>query len=479
MAEENLKYKTKKGVYWTFFNTFAKNGLGFVVGVIMARLLSPSDYGITALPEIFIALGNIFMESGFSNAMVRKPDLKDEDLSTAFYYSTIVGILCYILIFFCAPYIAAFYDTPVIEKLVRITALIFLWSPLTTPQSVTLQRKLDFKTIARINITNNIIGAIIGITMAYCGYGLWALVAMSISSSLINCVQRFYVVRWLPKAGWSRESFRYLWGYGNKLMVSAFLDITYGNIVPIIVGKYFSTAQLGYYNRARSYANLPASQGTAVIQSVTFPVLSKMQGDTEIMARNYRKMLKLSAFVIFPVMVLLAALAKPFIIILVTEKWFDSIILLQLICFASMWYPIHAINLNLLQVKGRSDLFLKLEVWKKILGLTVMACTLPFGLIYFVSAGIASSFISLFINTYYTGKLINVGFKKQMQDLLPTYGLSILIFCVVFGMNQFIDNLWIQLFLGGLVGASLYLGIAFLCHFSELQDVKYMLNRKK
>lgn len=478
MAEESLKHKTKKGIYWTFFNQFANNGLAFVVGIIMARLLSPSDYGITALPAVFMAVANIFINAGFTAAMIRKTELKEEDLSTAFIYSTVVGIACYLILFFCAPLIADFYDVPVLIPLLRVTALTFIWSPLVTPQNIIMQRKLDFKTPTKIAITTNTIGACVGISLAYIGYGLWALVASGVVSSIITVILTWFAVRWLPTTGWSKESFKYLWDFGNKMMASALLDTIYNNITPIIVGKYYSTGDLGVYNRAQGYASLPAKQGTSVLQQVTFPVLSKLQNDDELLARNYRKMLKVSAFVIFPVMTLLAALAKPFIIILVTEKWIGSVILLQLMCFSRMWYPIHAINLNLLQVKGRSDLFLKLEIWKKCLGLTIMICTLPFGLVYFVAAGIISSFISFFINTYYTGKLINVGFIKQMHDLLPTYGLSLLIFCVVLVMNQFIDNLWIELFLGGIVGAGLYLGLAVLFKFSELQDVKYMLNRK-
>ena len=216
---------------------------------------------------------------------------------------------------------------------------------------------------------------------------------MSVVSSFLTLVQKWLAVRWLPKTGWSKESFRYLWNFGNKIMASAFLDVGYNNLTPLIIGKFYSPADLGIYNRARGYASLPATQGTSVIQQVTFPVLSKVQNDDELLRNAYRKMLRCSAFVIFPIMVMLSALAKPFIVILITDKWIDSVLLLQIICFSMMWYPIHAINLNLLWVKGRSDLFLRLEIWKKVLGLTVMACTLPFGLVYFVSAGIASSII--------------------------------------------------------------------------------------
>lgn len=478
MAEESLKQKTKKGIYWTFFNQFAYNGLTFFVGIIMARLLTPSDYGITALPVVFISIAEIFINGSFGTAMVRKPELKETDISTAFYYSAGMGLFLYFLLFICAPFIADFYKESILTPLIRVTALTFLWSPLGTPQNIILQRRLDFKTPAKIAITTRVIGAVIGVSFAYCGYGLWSLVIMNVVSSLLTLIQTWIVVKWRPTTGWSSESFRYLWGFGNKLMASALLDRVYNNITPIIVGKYYSTADLGLYNRASGYAILPASQGSGVIQSVTFPVLSKIQDNIEALAMSYRRILKSAAFIIFPIMTLFSALAKPFIVILVTDKWIDAVILLQIICFSAMWYPIHAINLNLLQVKGRSDLFLKVEIWKKIIGLIIMTCTLPFGLVYFVSAGVLNSFISLFINTYYTGKLIDVGFIKQIKDLLPSYLLSLFIFVVVMMTNHFIDNLWIQLILGCIIGSILYIGIAYLFKFSEIQDAKYMLNRK-
>lgn len=479
MSQENLKYKTKKGVYWTFFNQFANNGLQFVVGIIMARMLTPSDYGITALPMVFMVVANVFIESGFSGALVRKQNITEEDLSTAFYYSISIGILCYLFLFLSAGWIADFYNEPVLVPLIRVTALSFLWSPLVTPQNILLQRKLDFKTPARIAITTKFIGAVIGISLAYFGYGLWSLVAMGVVSSLLTFIQTWLAVKWLPKTKWSKESFRYLWGYGNKMLASALLDRIYSNITTIIVGKFYSTAELGIYNRAYGYASLPAVQSTNIIQNVTFPILSKLQTDDTMLSEAYRRIIKSTAFVVFPMMMLLAALAKPFIILLISEKWIESVLLLQLLCFSMMWFPIHAINLNLLQVKGRPDLFLKLEIWKKCIGLGIMACTLSYGLVYFIAAGILSSFVMLMINTYYTDKIINLGFVMQMKDLLPSYVLSILTFTIIIIVNQFIESLWLQLIVGLCIGIAFYFGIAFILKFQELKDLKYMINYKQ
>ncbi len=477
--EENLKGKTKKGLYWSFFNQFSGYGMNFIIGIVMARLLSPSDYGITALPAVFMLVAQQLQDGGLSGALIRKTDMTEHDLSTSFYYSLCLGVFLYAVLFCAAPWIADFYNTPVLVPLMRITALGFLWGPLATPQTVILKRRLDFKTPTKISIVNRIIGAALGITLALMGYGLWALVISGLVTGILYVIFNWLAVRWFPKTGWSKASFKYLWNYGNKMMASGLLDTLYNNIAPIFIGKYYSPAQLGVYNRAQGYASMPSSNITGVIAGVSFPVLSKMQNDNEALASNYRRMLKVSAFVIFPLMLMLSALARPLVITMITAKWEGCIVLLQIICFSMMWYPIHAINLNLLQVKGRSDLFLRLEIIKKIMGLSILVITLPMGLVQFCYGEIFGCMIALVINTYYTGKLIQVGYWKQMKDLIPIFLLSLLMFGCIHVVNYFILNMWLQLFVGGTVGAIIYLGGAYLLKFEELKDVKYLLNRKK
>lgn len=477
-SKNNLKQQTKKGLYWSFFNQFSNYGMQFCVGIVMARLLSPSDYGITALPGVFLAIAAVFQDSGMAGALIRKPEIEEKDYSTLFLYSIGMGILMYAALFFASPYIASYFETPVLIPLVRVTALTFLWGPITTVQYVILKRKLDFKTPTKISIATKIFSAIVGITMAYMGYGLWALVISGVLSGFLNLILIVWAVRWYPRTGWSNESFKYLWGYGNKMLASSLLETAYSNITPLFVAKYYSPADLGVYNRARNYAIMPSQNVTGVIQNVTFPVLSKMQDDDESLARNYRRMLKTTAFVVFPLMMLLAGLARPLILTMITAKWEACIILLQLLCFSLMWYPIHSINLNLLQVKGRTDLFFRLEVIKKIIGLSILVVTLPLGLVVFCIGGIISSLVCLAVNTYYTGKLINVGYLKQMRDLFPTLLLSLVLFGVILVINQFISNYLLQILVGGTVGSLVYLGGAYLFKFDELNDVKYMLKRK-
>lgn len=476
--EENLKQKTKKGLYWKMFDQGATQVMQFVVGIVMARLLSPEDYGITALPAVFMAVAGIFIDGSFSAALVRKPEVTEKDLSTAFYYSLGVGIFMYLCLFIAAPWIAVFYNTPVLTPLIRITALGFLWGPLGTPQGVILNRRLDFKTPARISVINKIVSAIIGISAAYAGYGLWALVISGLSSSLLGLIQTWWVVKWIPKEKFSKESFRYLWNYGNKMIGASLIDTLYNNVAPIIVGKFYSPKDLGLYNRANGYAVLPNNQLTGVLLSVTFPVLSKMQNDVELLRQNVRRMIRVSAFISFPIYVILCALAKPLVIILISDRWEPCIKLLQILCFAIMWWPIHTINRNLMQVVGRSDLYLKVEIAKKFFNLLVIACALSFGIEAFCYSQVFLSVVALSFNTHYTKKLINFSLLQQLKDILPLFLTSMLTFLVVLICIYFVDNLYIQLLLGGLVGCVFYLGIAYLFKFDELKDIQYLLKRK-
>ncbi len=453
-------------------------GLSFCIGIVMARLLTPSDYGIAALPAVFLAVAGIFQNCGMGAALIRKERISESDLSTAFFYSIAVGLVMYIGLFLSAPFIADFYNTPILTSLIRVTALTFLWGPLSTVQYVLLKRQLDFKTPTIISFFTTIISATIGISMAFYGYGVWALVISGVTTNFLGLVIVWFKVKWYPKVRWSKESFNYLWGFGNKMMVSSLLDTLYKNIAPVFIGKVYSTSDLGVYNRAQGYAALPSQNITGVIQNVTFPVLSKLQNDTDSLAYNYRRMLKATAFIIFPLMLMLSALAYPLVIILVTAKWEECIILLQIICFSMMWYPIHAINLNLLQVKGRSDLFLRLEIIKKVIGVSVLIFTLPMGLVPFCIGNVLTSILCLIINTHYTGRLINVGFIKQMKDLFPILGLGLVMFALIHLVTFLTSNLYLQLLCGGAVGFSIYLGGAILFRFQELEDIKYMLKRK-
>ena len=477
MSQDSLKSQTKKGLYWKFAEQFSNYGIQFIIGIFMARMLSPEDYGITAIPAVFIAIAGIFADGGFGNALVRKPELNEKDLSTSFYYSMAIGLCCYIILFCVSPWMADFYNVPILKPLMRVTALSFLYSPIGTVQRVLLSRKLDFQTPAKISVVCRLLAAVIGIVMAYTGYGIWALVISSLVAGIIGTLITLFVVRWYPKTGWSKESFNYLWGFGYKMIGSQLLDSIYNNITPIFIGKYYTPTDLGVYNRAEGYAKMPSQNVHGVISSVTYPVLSKIQDDVDRLAYNYRRMIRVTAFIVFPLMLMLSALSRPLILIMITAKWEPCIILLQILCFSMMWWPIHAINLNLLLVLGRSDYFFKLEIIKKIYGLIILIFTLPMGLIAFCSGRILSSLISLWVNTYYTKKIINLGFWEQLNDLKHVLFLSLVMFFIVLGCTYIISNLWLQLIVGGVIGLTMYLGGAYLLKMEEIKDIKYLLKK--
>lgn len=452
-----LRSETKQGLAWSMIENFATRGLQFLFGIILARLLSPDDYGVIAMPLVFLAIAQCFIDSGFSSALIRKPELKEEDLSTAFYFNIIVGVVCYGILFFTSPLIADFYNTPILSDLLKVTALATLFNPLCTVQQTILTRKIDFRTQAIVSLAGALISGIIGLIMAYNGYGVWSLVFQQVGGYTLRTILLWILCSWRPKLLWSWESFHYLWGFGSKMLASALLNTLYSNVYPIVIGKFFSAKDLGNYTRAHNYGTLPSSQLTGVLQRVTFPVLSRMQNEDDRLAANYRRMLRLSALVIFPIMMMLSAVADPLVRVFLTDKWEGCILYLQIMCFSMMWYPIHAINLNLLQVKGRSDIFFRLEVIKKIIATVVMCITIPNGILWMVSGGIFSSLACLVVNTYYTGKLIHVGYLLQMRDVFPVFVLSLAMWSLIHITTFPIDSSYIQLVTGTAIGALFFL----------------------
>ncbi|MDR0604416.1 MAG: lipopolysaccharide biosynthesis protein [Bacteroidales bacterium] len=475
---DNLKSKTTKGIFWSSIQTFSTQGIQFIVSIILARLLMPSDYGLIGMLGIFTAVSGAFVNSGFSQALIRKQNCSEEDFSTVFYFNIVVAVFFYFVLFFTSPFIAAFYDVPALEKITKIVALNLIISSFVIVHHAKLTKKIDFKTQMKASLLSVIISGIAGITLAYGGFGVWALVVQILTASFITTIMLWYYSKWRPKTGFSKNSFKELFGFGSKLLASGLLDTIYNNIYTIVIGKKFSQKELGFFTRATSLAQFPSSNITNILQRVTFPVLSAIQDDDEKLRNSYRKLLKLSAFIIFPLMVGMVALADPLIRFLLTDKWQDTIVLLQLICFSMMWYPIHAINLNLLQVKGRSDLFLRVEIIKKIVGVTVLVITIPLGLIAMCVGMIFISIICLTINIYYTGKLINVGFFKQMNDLSSILIYSFSMGLIVFGVTKIIHSDLLSLITGLLSGTIFYLGVAKLTKSPELEEIKNLLPNK-
>ena len=413
----SLKEKTVKGMMWSSIDRFSTQGIQFVFSILIARLLLPSDYGVVAMLNIFLAVSQTFIDSGFGTALIRKLDRTEVDFSTVFYFNIAVSLFFYGVLWLASPYIAAFYDIPLLEDVTKVVALTLVFSSLSGIQNAKLAINLDFKKRAKISVSTTVLTGAVGLWLAYNGYGVWALVVQSVFSALLRSMLLWAWVRWLPRLTFSWNSFREMFSFGSKLLASALLDTVYNNVTTLVVGKVFSPSVLGVYARAGSLAQYPSSNITGVLQGVTFPVLSSIQNEPERLANAYKRFLRLSAFIIFPLMVGLAAVADPLIRIVLTDKWEGAIYLLQIICFSMMWYPIHAINLSLLQVKGRSDFFLKVEIIKKIQGVIVLCITVPMGIVAMCYGSVVSSLLCLIYNTYYTQKLIGYGYVAQMKDL--------------------------------------------------------------
>lgn len=475
---ESLKRKTVKGIVWSTLERFSVAGVNFIFGLILARLLMPTDYGAIAMLSIFMAIAQTFIDSGFSNALIRKPDRTETDNATAFYFNIGVGLAAYFSLYLAAPYIAQFYKTSILIPLTRIMGLNLLLNSLCVVQQALLTARIDFKTQAKISLNAAVVSGLVGIGFAYAGYGVWALAIQSVLASVIRTILLWILAKWRPKAKFSKQSFRNLFGYGSKLLASGLLDTIYNNLYTIVIGKRFSVATLGVYSRADQWANFLAINVTGILQRVTFPILSSIQNEDERLRVNYRKFLRVSGFVIFPLMMGLAAIADPLTRFILTDKWADSIPLLCILCFALMLYPIHAINLNLLQVKGRSDLFLRLEIYKKILGVATLCVTIPMGITAMCVGRVFTSWVALAMNTHYTGKLIHLGFFQQLKDYIPTLLNSFFMGAIVYGMTLIVSGSGLQLLTGVIIGASYYILSNYLLKTMEWKELILIIKRK-
>lgn len=421
-----LKEKTISGVKWNALGRFSTQGISFVIGLLLARRLSPSDYGVVGMLGIFFAIAQTFIDSGFGSALIRKKDCSDEDFSTAFYFNIAVGIVSFITLFLSAPYIAKFFDTPILLDVTRVLSINLFINSLTIVQHAKLNTAIDFKSQAKVSLLSTLISGIIGLAMAYSGFGVWSLVYQSVSLAIVRAILLWHATQWRPQRTFSRDSFRYLFGFGSKILSASLLHTVYANLTTILIGKFYTAKDLGYYSRGESLATLPSSNITGILQSVTYPILAKIQDDDTRLIQAYRKYISMTSMVIFFGMCLLAALAKPFILTLLTDKWANSIIYLQIFCFAWMFDHLCALNLNILYVKGRTDLVLRLEIIKKTISISMIVAAIPFGVLAICISRALYTQIAVVINTYYTGKLYGLGYFDQVRDFIKYLLFSLL-----------------------------------------------------
>lgn len=470
MEQDNLKQKVSKGLLWNTIHNLSMKGIQFLLMLFMARLLSPDDYGTVGLLAIFIQLSNTFAESGFSLALVRKQDRTQVDLSTAFYFNIVVGIICYFIVFCIAPWVADFYNKPILTSLLRVLALTIPISSLSTVLVAMMNYNMQFKKQAMISITHTLVSGVLGLAMAFMGYGVWALVGQSLIATCLGTVLCWLLNRWHPSWIYSWKSFREMFGFSSKLLLTRIIDTIYGNVYSIVIGKVFSPATLGHYSRAQNWATMPSTNVVSIFNNVSFASLSKIQDDIEQLSRVYRKMVKTSAFIIFPLMLGLSVVSRPLIYFTIGEKWQLCAQILQIICFMFVFTPIQCLSINLIQAKGRSDLSLKISVIGKVLSVIVLVGSLPLGIIPMCWFSVLSSIIILSIDFFYVGKLLHISVFEQLKDLFPSACLSAIMYIAVFFTISLFTTDWTQLLAGIFVGMALYTGLAYVFKMKSLYD---------
>lgn len=478
MTETDIKQKTLKGIFWNVIEKFLVKGTSFIITIILARILSPSDYGLIGMLAIFIALSNIFIESGFAKALIQKQGCTDVDYSTAFYTNLGMSVLIYIIFFVAAPYVAAFYNEPLLCDILRILSVNFILGAFNVAQRAKLMAKMDFKSLAKINFAGTLLGGIVGIIMAYTGCGVWALVGQTIISTFVMLFLFPHYSKWRPLWVFSKASFSALFGFGSKLLISGVVATVVNNIATIAIGKVYKSSQLGFYTKATQFSDLISLTVNDILGTVTFPVLSELQDQRERMVAVYRKSLLYSAMIIFPVMMLIVLLARPMVIALLTEKWLPCVVLLQILCLARMFTPLSSINMNLLNAIGRPDLYMKIDLSKIPLILLMLVITIPISVKAIVIGNFIITFICFFINTYYPGKLYGYGAWEQIKDWRYIFiSLIIMAVCVMLYLH-FIDNVWLQFIGGGIVGCFTYVICCIKFDMLNPLVLKSLLNRQ-
>jgi O-antigen/teichoic acid export membrane protein len=470
-----LKNKALTGMVWNSIEKFAVQVISFAIGIILARILMPADYGLIGMLAIFMSLSELFVGSGLSMALIQKTDRTDVDYSTVFYFNLIVSLIFYFILFFLAPLIAQFFRTPQLTMLTRILSLNIIIHSLSMVQQTRLTIQLDFKTQAKISLFAVIISGPVGILMAYRGFGVWALVVQMLSAASVRTVSLFYFNKWLPLPSFNASSFKRLFGFSSKLLAAGFVSTIYNNLYAMLIGKIFAARDLGFYTRARQYPELLSGTISTILQGVTFPILASLQNERERMVSVYSRLMRMVVFFIVPAQTLFALLAEPFVRLLLTEKWMPVVSLMQWLCFARMITPISSLNMNILNAIGRSDLFFFVDISKLPILVVTLAITIPLGLKAVVIGHFVTSFISFFINAYYPGKLFRFGAMRQIKEMWQVICATLVMALAVFISTIILTSDFFKLLVGVPLGLIIYLLAAYLLKIKELEEVYGMI----
>jgi len=454
---QSLTSRTVQALSWSFVESASVRGIRLFFGIVLARLLSPEQFGLVAMLTIFVAVAQSFLDSGFGAALIQKQDTTHLDTCSVFYFNIVMGMAVAGFLCLTAPYIAAFYSQPLLTPLMRVLSLTIVINSFGLIQNTILTKEIDFKTQTKVNVMASLLSGVVGVTMALRGFGIWSLAGQQICSTLSGTILLWFFNSWRPALIFSLEALKKMFGFGSRILASGLLNTVFDNIYLVAIGKLFSPVDLGFYTRASLFQEVPSQTVSAMVGRVTFPVLASIQSDTAGLKRGTRKALIAVALVNFPMMVGLAVIARPLILVLLTDRWAESISYLQLLTFLGLLYPLHVINLSLLQALGRSKLLLRLEIVKKALIVINIAVTCRWGLSGMIYGMMAMSLISYYLNCYYTGVLIGYPFWEQLRDVLPSLFVALIMGIVVSvtGLLGF-PNDWIRLLVQIFVGVLAY-----------------------
>lgn len=453
-----LSKKTTTGIVWNFVEQMARRGVSIAVTLLLAYFLSPEDFGLVAMMAVFLALGASLMDSGFNQALIRLKDASQVDFNTAFYANIVLGVVAYAILFGAAPWIALFFEQPGLVDLIRVAGLAIIFNSLQVVQVAILSRNLNFKTQLKVNLPAAILSGLLAVVLAYLGWGVWALVAQMLASAILVTLLLWAQWIWRPSLSFSFSSLGQMYNFGYKLFLSGVLDTVFRNMYVIVIAKFFSASVAGLYFFAEKIKELVIGQLVQSIQTVTYPALSTMQDDNERLKAGYRKVIAMTTFLLFPAMLFLAALAQPLFEFVLPEKWWPAVIFLQLMAIEALLYPLHAINLNILKVKGRSDLFLYLEIIKKTMIVLILWVSFQYGVIGILIGQIIGSVLAYIPNSYFSYRLIGYSVKEQLADFIPGLLLAAAIAGLIFGLQAW-AQWWplAELVVLGLLAGLLYL----------------------
>lgn len=478
MEHSDLKNKTINGVVWSFIERFSVQGVVFVLDLIIARLIGPDNYGLIAMLAIFMSVSQVFIDGGFSSALIQRKERSEADYSTVFYINIIISLITYGLLFIAAPYIANFYNQPVLSPITRVYSLNLVINSLVAVNKTKLTIDVDFKTQSKISFYSAVLSGIVGVTLAFLGYGVWSLVVQALVLAGLNVVLSFYYVRWFPRERFSKESFKNLFSFGSKLLVANIISALYAKAYDMVIGKKYDKASLGLFSRADKFNQFASSNISGVLQRVSFPVLSSIQDDDERLKRAYKKYMQLSALVVFPLILGMCGIARPMIEVLLGKDWMGCVPMLQILAFAYLWDCVVMVNLNLIYVKGHSDYVLKLEIIKKIIAFAILATTLFFDLTVICCGRVVYSLIAFYLNTYYTNKLLNYGFITQLRELAPILMMSLVITAIGLAMSAFINNAIIALIVSLIIFPIAYVCMCYILKIEAFNELLEIIKKK-